>query len=119
MKINISIEATPQEIREVFGLPDIQDVQGLFLKQFQQNLKDGQVDKDVVSELMGPTLQFSKNFMDSMMENMESMLNQANQSTSNQQETMKDSSSTKSKQQPVSSQPTQYVLWYEGGARFA
>ena len=56
MKINISVEATPQEIREVFGLPDIQDVQGLFLKQFQQNLKDGQVDKDVVSELMGPTL---------------------------------------------------------------
>ena len=41
MKINISIEATPQEIREVFGLPDIQDVQGLFLKQLQQNLKDG------------------------------------------------------------------------------
>ena len=103
MKINISIEATPQEIREVFGLPDIQDVQGLFLKQFQQNLKNGQVDKDAVSELMGPTLQFSKNFMDSMMENMESMLNQANQSTSNQQETMKDSSSSKSKQQPVSS----------------
>ncbi len=103
MKINISIEATPQEIREVFGLPDIQDVQGLFLKQFQQNLKDGQVDKDVVSEFMGPTLQFSKNFMDSMMENMESMLNQTNQSTSNQQETMKDSSSSKSKQQPVSS----------------
>ena len=68
MKINISIEATPQEIREVFGLPDIQDVQGLFLKQFQQNLKDGQVDKDVVSELMGPTLQLSKNFMESMME---------------------------------------------------
>ena len=27
MKINISVEATPQEIREVFGLPDIQDVQ--------------------------------------------------------------------------------------------
>ena len=103
MKINISIEATPQEIREVFGLPDIQDVQGLFLKQFQQNLKNGQVDKDVVSELMGPTLQFSKNFMDSMMENIESMLNQANQSTSNQQETMKDSTSSKSKQQPVSS----------------
>ena len=103
MKINISIEATPQEIREVFGLPDIQDVQGLFLKQFQQNLKDGQVDKDVVGELMGPTLQFSKNFMESMMGNMESMLNQANQSTSNQQETMKDSSSSKSKQQPVSS----------------
>lgn len=102
MKININIEATPQEIREVFGLPDIQDVQGLFLKQFQQNLKDGQVDKDVVSELMGPTLQFSKNFMDSMMENMESMLNQANQSTSNQQETMKDSSSSKS-QHSVSS----------------
>ena len=103
MKINISVEATPKEIREVFGLPDIQDVQGLFLKQFQQNLKDGQVDKDVVSELMGPTLQLSKNFMESMMENMESMLNQANQSTSNQQETMKDSSSSKSKQQPVSS----------------
>ena len=79
MKINISVEATPQEIREVFGLPDIQDVQGLFLKQFQQNLKDGQVDKDVVSELMGPTLKFSKNFMDSLMENMGSMLNQTNQ----------------------------------------
>ena len=28
MKINISVKATPQEIREVFGLPDIQDVQG-------------------------------------------------------------------------------------------
>ena len=103
MKINISVEATPQEIREVFGLPDIQDVQGPFLKQFQQNLKDGQVDKDVVSELMGPTLQFSKNFMDSLMENMGSVLNQTNQATSNQQETTKDSTSPKSKQQPVSS----------------
>jgi hypothetical protein len=57
----------------------------------------------VVSELMGPTLQFSKNFMDSLMENMGSMLNQTNQATSNQQETMKDSTSSKSKQQPVSS----------------
>ncbi len=103
MKINISVEATPQEIREVFGLPDIQDVQGLFLKQLQQNLQDGQVDKDVVNEIMGPTLQFSKNFMDSIMENMGSMLNQANQTPSNQNETMKDSSSSKSKQQPVSS----------------
>ena len=103
MKINISVEATPQEIREVFGLPDIQDVQGHFLKQFQQNLKDGLVDKDVVSELMGPTLQFNKNFMDFLMENMGSMLNQTNQATSNQQETMKDSTPSKSKQQPVSS----------------
>ena len=103
MKINISVEATPQEIREVFGLPDIQEVQGLFLKQFQQNLKDGQVDKDVVSEMMGPTLQFSQNFMDSLMENMGSMLHQTNQSTSNQPQTTQDSSSTKSKQQPVSS----------------
>ena len=103
MKINISVEATPQEIREVFGLPDIQDVQGLFLKQLQQNLKDGQVDKDMASELMGPTLKFSKNFMDSLMENMCSMLNQTNQSTSNQPQTTQDSSSTKSKQQPVSS----------------
>ena len=104
MKINISVEATPQEIREVFGLPDIQDVQGLFLKQLQQNLKDGQVDKDMASELMGPTLKFSKNFMDSLMENMGSMLTQTNQATSNQPETTTDSSSTKkSKQQPVSS----------------
>ena len=104
MKINISVEATPQEIREVFGLPDIQDVQGLLLKQFQQHLKDGQVDKDVASELMGPTLQFSKNFMDSLIENMDSMFNQTNQATSNQPETTTDSSSTKkSKQQPVSS----------------
>jgi hypothetical protein len=37
------------------------------------------------------------------MENMGSMLNQANQTPSNQNETMKDSSSSKSKQQPVSS----------------
>lgn len=103
MKINISVEATPQEIREVFGLPDIQDVQALLLRQFQQNLKDGQVDRDVVSEMMGPTLQFSQNFMDALMENMGSMLNQTNQATSNQQETMKDSTSSKSKQQPVSS----------------
>ena len=103
MKINISVEATPQEIREVFGLPDIQDVQGLFLKQLQQNLKDGQVDKDMASELMGPTLKFSKNFMDSLMENMCSMLNQTNQSTSNQPQTTQDFSSTKSKQQPVTS----------------
>jgi hypothetical protein len=104
MKINISVEATPKEIREVFGLPDIQDVQGLFLNQFKQNLQDGQVDKDVVSELMGPSLQFSKNFMDTLMGNMESLLNQSNQASSNQQETMKDSTSSQSKQQPVSSE---------------
>lgn len=77
MKINISVEATPKEIREVFGLPDIQDVQGLFLQRFQQNLQEGRVDKDVLTEMMGPTLQFSKNFMDSMMENMGTILKQS------------------------------------------
>jgi hypothetical protein len=74
MKINISVEATPKEIREVLGLPDLQNVQEMFLKQFQQNMQDGQVDSDMLQSLMTPSMQFGKNFMESMMEHMEDMM---------------------------------------------
>ena len=41
MKIRIDVDITPQEMREFFGLPNVQPVQNEFLERVQENMRAG------------------------------------------------------------------------------
>ncbi len=41
MKIRIDIDITPQELRDFFGLPDVQPIQNEFLEKVQENMRAG------------------------------------------------------------------------------
>jgi hypothetical protein len=53
MKINISIEATAQEIRQFFGLPNVQPLQDEILQVIQEKMRKGVAGFDALT-LMKP-----------------------------------------------------------------
>jgi len=55
MKININIEATPQEIRSFFGLPDVEPLQKEMIKLMQKNMSTSVEGLDPVA-MMQPFL---------------------------------------------------------------
>ena len=55
MNIKFDIEATPQELRSFFGLPDVEAIQKEMLEQIQKKMLDGAVGFDPLS-LMKPLL---------------------------------------------------------------
>ncbi len=55
MKITVEIDATPQEVREFFGLPDVQPLQNEILQKLQQEMANGTTGLDAIS-LMKPIL---------------------------------------------------------------
>ena len=55
MKISVEIDATPQEVREFFGLPDIQPLQNEILQKIQDDIASGVTGFDALS-LMKPYL---------------------------------------------------------------
>lgn len=72
MKISIAIEATPEEVRETIGLPDLQEVQKTFIGQLSQQVKDGKIDNSSLMELMNPKANLlGRMFFDAAMKNME------------------------------------------------
>jgi hypothetical protein len=55
MKINFSIDTTPEEMRRFFGLPDVSSLQEEMLNQVRENMKSGMEGFDAMS-LMKPWL---------------------------------------------------------------
>jgi hypothetical protein len=77
MKINISIEATPEEIRETLGMPNLSKVQGEVLEKFAEQMRTGQMDSETMEEMMGPTFQFGRQFVETLGRSMETMMKSA------------------------------------------
>jgi len=74
MKINISIEATPEEVREAIGLPNISEIQSVLMAKITEKVKDGSMDASSVMELVNPKMNlWGKLFMDAAMNNLEMM----------------------------------------------
>ena len=65
MKINFDIDATPQELRSFFGLPDIEPLQQEMLEIVRKNMQAGMTGFDPAS-LMKP-------WLPSQMQNMEAL----------------------------------------------
>ncbi len=61
MKINIEVDATPEEIRAFFGLPDVAPLQNELMAKLQENMKLGMEGYDPVNltKLMLPSAGFS------------------------------------------------------------
>jgi len=55
MKVNVSVEANAQELREFFGLPNVQPLQQEILQTVRDNMKKGVAGFDPLS-LMKPVL---------------------------------------------------------------
>jgi hypothetical protein len=57
MKVNVSVEATAQEMREFLGLPNVQPLQDEMLQTLRDNIKRGTVNFDTLGLLkpMFPT----------------------------------------------------------------
>ena len=55
MKINFDIDATPQELRTFFGLPDVETLQKEMMDQIRKKMLDGVEGFDILS-LMKPVL---------------------------------------------------------------
>ncbi len=57
MKVNVSVEATAQEMREFLGLPNVQPLQEEMLQSLRDNIKRGAVNFDALGLLkpMFPT----------------------------------------------------------------
>ena len=51
MKATIEIDATPQEMRQLFGLPDVQSLQQEALEKVREKIKAG-IESNDLSELM-------------------------------------------------------------------
>lgn len=55
MKINITVEATPQEMRDFFGLPNVQPLQDEVMQALRDNMQKGVVGFDPLT-LLKPLL---------------------------------------------------------------
>lgn len=55
MKINFDIDATPQELRTFFGLPDVETLQKEMMDQIRKKMLDGVEGFDILS-IMKPML---------------------------------------------------------------
>ena len=68
MKINITLDVTPEEARQFFGLPDVQGLQEEMLKQAQQRLAESgnQAFADMLSTAVQPMLAW-QNWLQQMM----------------------------------------------------
>lgn len=69
MKINVSVEATPKEMREFLGLPDVQPLQDDLMRTIRDNMQKGVAGFDAMSLLkpllppqLYPIEQFQKAF---------------------------------------------------------
>jgi len=74
MKINISIEATPEEVREVLGLcgsaSEGQELKPCFEK-FSKVMEEGQVNPQDFAQSLAPSFQMGKEFLEALMKNMD------------------------------------------------
>ncbi|MGE4518755.1 MAG: hypothetical protein AB7E04_04535 [Desulfobacteraceae bacterium] len=74
MKINITIDITPEELREAFGLPDLNSFNKNIMEKMSEKVKSGKFDAEEIFKTMNPASNpIGKMFMNAAMKNMEMM----------------------------------------------
>lgn len=58
MKVNIELDISPQEARELMGWPDLSDVHETLIESFNEQIRSG--DNEAVMAMMKPFLQDSQ-----------------------------------------------------------
>lgn len=74
MKINISIDITPEEFRKAFGLPDMNSFNENLIKKMTEKIQSGAFDAETIFKSINPAANpIGKMFMNAAMKNMEMM----------------------------------------------
>ena len=74
MKITITIDATPEEVRQTMGLPDLNEVYKVLLSQMSEHVQHGTLDPEKVMELLEPSMKAGQQIMETLMRNMGSVM---------------------------------------------
>ena len=77
MKINLTIDATPEEVRRVLGLPVMNDVHQAVMDQMSDQVKKGTVDPEKVMEMLGPSMKAGQQIMETFLKGMGSAMETA------------------------------------------
>jgi hypothetical protein len=86
MKITIDVEATPQEMREFFGLPNLQPLQDDILNAIRDNMKQGVTGFDPMT-LMKPLFPAQMQSMEMLQKTFWDAFTKASQAPRQQEET--------------------------------
>lgn len=74
MKINITIDITPEELREALGLPDFNSFNQNLMKKMTEKFESGKFDTESFFKSMNPASNpIGKMFMNAAMKNMDMM----------------------------------------------
>lgn len=85
MKITIDVEATPQEMREFFGLPNLQPLQDDILNTIRENMKQGASGFDPMT-LMKPLFPAQMQSMEMLQKSFWDAFTSASQNTAKKKE---------------------------------
>ena len=76
MKINLTIDATPEEVRRALGLPVMNDVHQA-VDQMSDQVKKGTVNPEKVMEMLGPSMKAGQQIMETFLKGMGSAMETA------------------------------------------
>ena len=77
MKINLTIDATPEEVRRALGLSVMNDVHQAVMDQMSDQVKKGTVDPEKVMEMLGPSMKAGQQIMETFLKGMGSAMETA------------------------------------------
>ena len=68
MKINISIDATPEEVRRLMGLPELHNVHEDLMEKMSEQVKKNEIEPEKILEMLGPSMKAGQQIMESFLQ---------------------------------------------------
>ena len=70
MKITITVDATPDEVRQALGLPVLNEVHEALLGKMSDHVQNGSLDPEKMMELLTPSMKAGQQIMETMFKSM-------------------------------------------------
>jgi ketol-acid reductoisomerase len=87
MKINITVDITPEELRKSFGLPDFNSFNENIMKKMTEKVQSGKFDAEDFFKTINPASNpLGKMFMNAAMKNMEMMAKKSEKKSSSKKD---------------------------------
>ena len=81
MKITITLDATPDEVRQALGLPVLNEVHEALLSKMSADVQNGTLDPEKMMELLTPSMKAGQQIMETMMKSMGTVMSSASESS--------------------------------------
>ena len=81
MKITITVDATPEEVRQALGLPVLNEVHDVLLSKMSDHVENGSLDPEKMMELLTPSMKAGQQIMETMMKSMGTVMSSASKSS--------------------------------------